>query len=282
MRDFAKKILFILRDIAALRISAYAGNAAFFLLLAVFPAGMLVLTALQYLPATVEDLAALASVLIPAPVYSLAEALLFDLQPGRTFAVLSATALGTLWSMTRATVCLTDGLDNVYGAVKKRPLLKKWGISFLSAILFLVCLLGTLLLQVFGGSIYGFAQKQDWRSLEALGSVLQMRSLFSIGFLSLVFCLFYTILPAGRQNFLQNLPGAVLAGFGWLLFSRLFGFYVTHFSRYSMIYGSLTAAVITMLWLYFCINLLFYGGLINRFLASSEHPLRKLIAYFRN
>ena len=183
--------------------------------------------------------------------------------------------------MTRATVCLADGLDMVYGALRKRSLLGKWCISFLSAILFLLCLLGTLLLQIFGSSIYRFAQKQDWQSLEVLGLAFQVRSLFSLGFLSLVFCLFYTILPAMQHNFVQNLPGAVLTGLGWLLFSQLFGIYVTHFSRYSMIYGSLTTVVITMLWLYFCIQLLFYGGLFNRFLSSSEHPMRKLISHFR-
>lgn len=281
MKRYAQKAADLFRRIAALRISAFSGNTTFFILLAVFPAAMLLLTALQYLPATVEDLAQLMVSLTPAPIHPLLQAVLYDLEPGKTLAVLSATAAGTLWSVTRSMTCVMDGLDVVYEAPGPRPLLKKWGISFLCAMLFLVCLLATLLLQVFGESICDFAAQHNWHSAVLLSSILQMRSIFSFGFLSLVFCLFYTVLPARRQNFLKNMPGAVLTSAAWLLFSYLFGFYVTHFSRYSMIYGSLTVVIVTMLWLYFCTNMLFYGGLFNRFLASSEHPFRKLFRYFR-
>jgi len=56
---------------------------------------------------------------------------------------------------------------------------------------------------------------------------------------------------------------------GWLTFSRLFSVYVTHFSRYSNIFGSIYGLALGMLWLYFCISILFYGAACNRWLEQN-------------
>ena len=60
----------------------------------------------------------------------------------------------------------------------------------------------------------------------------------------------------------------MLACLGWQLLTRLFSFYVAHFSRYASIYGSVYAVALAMLWLYFCLSILFYGGALNRLLAE--------------
>ena len=37
-----------------------------------------------------------------------------------------------------------------------------------------------------------------------------------------------------------------------------------------------------LLWVYFCMNLIFYGGLFNYILAEEPHPLKRLLAFLRN
>lgn len=61
----------------------------------------------------------------------------------------------------------------------------------------------------------------------------------------------------------SQLPGTIFATAGWLVFSRVFSFYILHFWRLSYIYGSLTAVILIILWLYVIINLLFIGAGIN-------------------
>ena len=63
-------------------------------------------------------------------------------------------------------------------------------------------------------------------------------------------------------------PGALLASLGWLVFSNLYSIYVRNFSGYANIYGSVYAVALSMLWLYFCVMILLYGGLLNRVLAE--------------
>ena len=41
-----------------------------------------------------------------------------------------------------------------------------------------------------------------------------------------------------------------------------------HFPNYANIYGSIYAVALSMLWLYCCISIVFYGGVLNHYLAT--------------
>jgi membrane protein len=52
------------------------------------------------------------------------------------------------------------------------------------------------------------------------------------------------------QNWRRVVPGALLGTATWFLITLLYGLYVTRFADYSIVYGSLGAAVATLVWLY--------------------------------
>ena len=81
-----------------------------------------------------------------------------------------------------------------------------------------------------------------------------------------VFCLMFMFLPSRNNGFWESLPGALLASLGWTGVSGLFSVYVKNFSGYANIYGSVYAVALSMLWLYFCISIVFYGGALNQYL----------------
>ena len=78
----------------------------------------------------------------------------------------------------------------------------------------------------------------------------------------------YVVLPNRKNSVIKSLPGALFASVGWLTVSDLFSLYVEYFPRYANIFGSVYAAALAMLWLYFCISILFYGGALNRYLME--------------
>ena len=53
-----------------------------------------------------------------------------------------------------------------------------------------------------------------------------------------------------RGRWHETLPGATIATITWFLATLLYGFYVTRFADYSIVYGSLGAAIATLVWLY--------------------------------
>ena len=280
MKRYFNKIAEIGRSLSELHIAVYAGNAVFFIVLSLLPAAMVLLTAVQYLPVSSEDFLMLLQSVTPTPIHEMVEEIIEGIPLASSVTILSVSAVGTLWSITRAMMSIVNGLDVVYRAPKRRPYVQKVSISFLGAVLLFICILATLLLQVFGTSIYEAFLRRGW-GVGLLLTAMRVRWPFTLAFLTLVFCLFYTVLPYSRQNFLKNLPGAVFATLGWHMYSLLYGFYVENFSHYANIYGSLTAVVITLLWLYFCVNLIFYGGLINYIRSEVPHPFRQLRDYFR-
>jgi membrane protein len=53
-----------------------------------------------------------------------------------------------------------------------------------------------------------------------------------------------------RGRWRETLPGAVIATACWFLATLLYGWYVTRFADYSIVYGSLGAGIATLVWLY--------------------------------
>jgi membrane protein len=52
------------------------------------------------------------------------------------------------------------------------------------------------------------------------------------------------------QDWRRVLPGALLATATWFFSTLIYGLYVTRFADYSFVYGSLSAAIATLVWLY--------------------------------
>ena len=95
---------------------------------------------------------------------------------------------------------------------------------------------------------------------------MQELHLYSTVFLMIVFTLFYLVLPNRRRRLTRALPGALGAAIAWNVFSSALSFYVNHFPHASSLYGSLTLLLFSLLWLYICISIIFYGALFNRLL----------------
>ena len=79
----------------------------------------------------------------------------------------------------------------------------------------------------------------------------------------------FMVLPSGGNRFLSSVPGALLASVGWMIFSDLYSWYMTSFTGYANIFGSVYAVALSMLWLYICMRIVFFGGSLN------YHQMRK-------
>jgi membrane protein len=87
---------------------------------------------------------------------------------------------------------------------------------------------------------------------------------------TVLFTAIFMVLPNKRNTMADSLPGAVLSSLGWLMFSKLYSIYVEHFAGLSNIFGSVYAVALSLLWLYFCMSILFYGGTLNAWLIARK------------
>ncbi len=252
--------------VSARKIPIHAAHTGFFMVLAVFPTLMLVLGFLRYTGLQVQTLTDLVADLIPAALMPAAKKLILSAYQNTSGMVLSISAITALWSASRGMYGLVRGLNSVYDVTESRSWLFTRLYSMLYTFAFLVVLVLTLLLDVFGEKLLSYWPR-DWAP-GVLQDVLDLRFFVLLIVQTLLFATMYTVLPNRRNRFLESLPGAMLAAVGWQVFSDLYSIYVEHFTGYANIYGSVYAVALSMLWLYFCISIVFYGGALNAYLTE--------------
>ena len=126
----------------------------------------------------------------------------------------------------------------------------------------------TLTLHVFGSTLLKLLPITRNTLLRVLTGIVDFRFFLLLFLQSGVFMLIFAFLPNGRNRLRDTVPGALLASLGWQIFSALFSHYVEHWTGYSNVYGSVYAVAMGMLWLYFCMAIVFYGGVLNRLLME--------------
>lgn len=259
------KIAAFLRPMAVPLHSAYT---SFFLILSLFPSLLLLLGLLRYTDLNSRDLLDFLQGWLPESLLPTVSALVQSSYRHSSTTVISLSVLAALWSASRGMYGLLRGLQGVYGEKTSGGYWKKRVLSVIYTLSFLVVLVLTLLLHVFGNAILDYLWMMTDPVLMAVMNVIDLRFLLLLILQSTLFCAMYALLTGKRRPWLRCLPGALLASLGWLIFSRLFSVYVSHFTRYTNIFGSIYGLALGMLWLYFCISILFYGAAFNRWMEK--------------
>lgn len=240
-------------------ISAYAGQAAFFLMLSFFPFLMFFFALLDRTPLTEAEFSAWVMSLIPESFWGLISTFANEVYEGSSSGRLSLTIIMAVFLSAKAFISLQNGLNSMYQVRETRNILLREVYAMIYSVVFALMLLLMLGLLVFGNYIYELLF--DW--IPMWGGMIHFRVLICIPILFLFFWVLYIALPNKKQKFKKQIPGAVVAAAGWIIFSELFSIYVDNFTRYSTFYGTMTLVALIMVWLYGCMYVLFVGGFIN-------------------
>ncbi|MEF2837309.1 MAG: YihY/virulence factor BrkB family protein [Oscillospiraceae bacterium] len=273
MREFPKggligKTVALGRRISGFRVPLYAANASFFMIMAVFPALLLLLGLLRYTPLEVERLGEMLAGFLPDALLESAEELILLTYDNTDRVTLGLSLVTTLWSSGKGMYGIIRGLNAVYEREEKRGYFRIRLISVIYTIVFLILLVLTLGLHVFGTKLLVLIHRATHPFFIFLLGIIDLRFILLLILQTGIFLLLYMMLPNGGNRFLDSLPGALLASSGWLIFSDIYSIYVEHFATLSNIYGSVYAVALSMLWLYFCMAIVFYGGAMNRLLMD--------------
>lgn len=258
----------VLAFVRPMRISIHSAYTSFFLILSVFPATTILVGVLGYTSLDVEDILALVAQAVPEPLLPLVKRLLTGAYQATSAPLLSISAVTTIWSASRGILGLKEGLNAVNGVKEQRGYLVTRCISMFYTVLFVAMLVLTLVLNVFGTLILDYLRMTTNPMLLFLMNVIDFRFFLLLFLQTALFTAMYAALPDRKVGLRESLPGALVASLGWLIFSNLFSLYIKYFPRYANIFGSVYAAALIMLWLYFCINIVFYGGAVNRYLEE--------------
>lgn len=191
----------------------------------------------------------------------------------KSTAIVPISAVFTLWSAGKGLQGLTNGVNAIYHVKETRNYVVTRIRSALYTLIFILAVISSLILLVFGNSIQKLLTKYIPTLAKVTAYVIGMRTAVSLVVLALIFLMIYKFLPNRKTSFRSQIPGAVVSAVAWSLFSLGFSVYLDYYDGFSNMYGSLTTIILVLLWLYFCMYIVLIGAEIN---AYFEERLRRL------
>jgi membrane protein len=261
-----KRILLRVKDrIEEDSLTIVAAGVAFYAFLAIFPALMALLSiyGLAVDPQQAERQIGHLSGMMPEEAFSIIKERVENLISTSGSALGWGTALGiliSLWSANAGTKSLFKGIDIAYETQNNRGFIKQNALTLLFTFGAIITLLLSLaLIVIFPAIVNTFGLPGN---IEGLVSWLRWPLL--AGIVILVISLIYRYAPDRKTpKFKWVLVGASLATLLWLIASLGFSFYVSNFGNYGEMYGSISAVVILLLWLFLTSFIILLGAEVN-------------------
>lgn len=247
--------------------NVFNGAAAlgFYLTLAIFPAMIVTMAMIPFLPLARVDQAIidLLHQALPADAAGVFTGVVRDVASERRGGVLSFGLVATLWAASTGMYAIMQQLNVTYAVGEGRPFLRARATALGLSVLFMVLVLGSFSLVVLGGVI------QDWIGAR-WGYTSPLLTFFKVfrwivigGGLVLAFALIYYLAPNVKERFRFLSPGSVIAAALLVVASLGFSYYTSRFADYDATYGSIGAVIVLMLWLYIAGLVILVGSVIN-------------------
>ncbi len=193
----------------------------------------------------------------------LSEVIIFD--KGGIFAIIGVVV--TILLSTNAMAVVLKGLNRAYKVEETRNLLHTRIMAFLMLCVNTFVLFLSINLIVFGRVIIRLLMTYAHLSDTAAIWLLTLRWPCAFAALFLMAFLCYYVLPnlKGKDRFKRKsaVPGAIFFCVFWLAGSWGFSIYVNNLHTYNLVYGTIGAFAVLMVWLYYTSLLILIGGEIN-------------------
>ena len=242
-----------------------AAQLAFYFLLGLFPALLVVVSLVTYLPieGTIASMLQRLEPVLPADVLALVRREVDLLLAGSGRSLVTLAVAGALWSSSSAMTAVITTLNKAYDIEEWRPWWQTRLVAIALSIMLSVFVVLALALVV-GGVELG----------ETVAGSLGLGGSFQVVWhvlrwpVALIFVMFavdavYYFAPNADTRWVWLSPGSLLATALWLLTSFGFKAYLQHVSSLSIVYGALGGFVVLLLWLYVSGLALLIGAELN-------------------
>ncbi|MDF2538337.1 MAG: putative rane protein [Herbinix sp.] len=264
IRSTYKLIALLSKKIRDDFIAAFSAQAAFFIIISFFPFIMLLLSIVPYFNIQESNAMEFFTEILPSAVSSMVISIINDVYDVATSSTLiSITAFTTLWSAGKGFLAIMKGLNSVYEIRETRNSIYLRVISAIYTLIFAIMLIATMVLFVFGNRLFIWIEQKIPVLMDMALVIISFRTIVGLIILMAFFLIIYVVIPNRKTKVMNELPGAMVCAAGWMGFSYAFSYYIDNLANYTSMYGSLTAVVLFMLWMYFCMYILFIGAEVN-------------------
>ncbi len=243
-----------------------AAELSYFLLFSMFPLLMFVNSILAQLDLSIEDAAPVLEML-PRSLQQLINGYLLQLSGMPSFSPMLIGIGLTLYFLSRAVRSMMRTVNDIFHVEVSRGMVREVLISLGITAGFLVSVVCSFVLVVAGRMLLRLLPRVLPVPQAALDLTRDAGFWVMIAFIFVFLMLFNRVVPNLHLKFREVWPGALFSLVAWILVSWAFSFYVDNLARYSVLYGSLGAIIVLMLWLYIVSMILLMGPQLNHTLV---------------
>jgi membrane protein len=181
----------------------------------------------------------------------------FRVSGSRPLAVLVVAAFVSIFAASGVIKSLIEGFQAAYRVPRDRGIVHNSLLAMALVLLAAVPLVGASLLILFGRQVetvvMGWLRVDPmWTPLAWVWALLSRIAQYVVAFgtTATVSALLYYYGPYRKQRWRFVWPGAILATLLWLGATSAFAWYAVHIARYNVMYGSVSASIALLVWMY--------------------------------
>lgn len=244
-------------------ISLLSANLSYYFILSLFPMLIVALALTPYFKIDQQFLLEKIQSYAPGDLGDYLFDMISEVLNNKNNTIITVGIVFTLWSASSGIYGIIIAFNNAFRVRDGRIWIVTKLISVILTALFLVGMFVALALIVFGKQLtyilfHKFNLDEGYYNL---WSVLNYS--LPLLFIFLIFVFLYTMGPNLKLKAISIIPGALFATISWIIVSKLFGYYIDHFSSYIKTYGTIGAFMAFVLWLYITGYILIIGAEIN-------------------
>jgi membrane protein len=265
---------FFIQGIMKGSLASRASSIAFSFFLALFPMIIVFFTLIPFIPVkNFQDLVLnFINNIIPDQAEAFIQSTLIDIIQRPRGQLLSITFVLAVIFATNGFHSVIEGFNNTYHTIDTRSWFKQ---KLISALLFFIIsfiLIISILLLITSSLLMDFlVEKRLLTSLITVYLLIGGKWVILIGMFFFTISFIYYLGPAKSSKFRFISAGSSLATLLTILAMVGFNYYVSNFSSYNALYGSIGTLLIVLIWIYFNAIILLIGFELN----ASIHSARK-------
>lgn len=269
MKKIIEKFNLFMDEINKKYIDEHAAACSYYTILSFIPLIILILTLGQYYGINEEIYILVLEGIVPSDILNEAVISIVKETFSKSISTITISAMFTFWSAGKGLFALCKGLNVVYEVkVENKNYIWFRIRALISTFIFIIAIVITLLLLVFGNAINTFLQQRFNMYSTLINLLLKSKILISIIALSIILTLVYRFIPKHNYKTKNQIPGALFAAVACNVVSIFYSIYVQVFKGFSLMYGSLTTIVLAMMWVYACMYSILLGAIINKIITK--------------
>lgn len=264
---------FFFRGIIEGRVTNRAGSVAYSFFIALFPFIIFLFTLIPYFNVDTlqQEIFNMLYRVMPPDTFDAAQSTIQDVLENKRGGLLSFGFIFALLFATNGVNSLISNFNHSAHQLETRGFWKQQLVAILLTSVITILFLVAVVLIIFSSTVLN--EILSFMRLDTISPFIveSVRFLLMLLVVMLIITVLYNYGPAKRREWRFISPGAILATVLIIVSSIGFSFYVSNFSQYNKLYGSIGTLLVILLWIYINALVLILGFELNASIASAKN-----------